>query len=559
VPRVVWNRPKMGHRGPVRRSTHIDEIPFLAVARSLGDLWSYNSEEDVFVVSPEPDTYVYPIDIARHRCLVLGTDGAWNMLTPSQAVRVVAEAERSNEQHMLNPTATRQWINPSKRLVDKAIEKWNGNNLRADNTSVVTVMLDPPGPPRAQVLKRQRELAQQMSGSNQTASGVINADRGSVALVTNASPEDGPAPAQVSAPLAAPRPPVAAFARPAPPHVHPYPYAAQAGASSSATLSQPPIEAPGSVSIVSRFPNAAALERRRRQDEADQQMPDVDPLPRLSTAAAAVVDSTSGHGRKKSQPASSSAQPSSSSSTPGDDIQCNVVSSSDDDTPARKERPRAKKATSRLSRELSALQLDSPRSRGRLSRVRRTPVSKAKAKHATTSRMPPAEDSGSSDVENEGGNTAGMGRQLRSNRACGGGGQGENVECQNLGTKLKAMERNMTKKAKQFSHEMSKLHSSLVQHNKEPPKACHPSKSASSLAVSPGQPRALRSNQLAAGRSLRPRTPAKAASMSVLTPRKRKAVTLALPPVAKSPKTSSAAVAAVTRSRTAKVLQLRKQ
>ena len=36
VPRVVWNRPKMGHKGPVRRSTHIDEIPFLAVARSLG-------------------------------------------------------------------------------------------------------------------------------------------------------------------------------------------------------------------------------------------------------------------------------------------------------------------------------------------------------------------------------------------------------------------------------------------------------------------------------------------------------------------------------------------
>jgi protein phosphatase 1D len=38
VPRVVWNRPRLGHRGPVRRSTHIDEIPFLAVARSLGEL-----------------------------------------------------------------------------------------------------------------------------------------------------------------------------------------------------------------------------------------------------------------------------------------------------------------------------------------------------------------------------------------------------------------------------------------------------------------------------------------------------------------------------------------
>ena len=50
----------------------------------LGDLWSYNSKEDVFVVSPEPDTYVYPIDITKHRCLILGTDGAWNMMTPAQ-------------------------------------------------------------------------------------------------------------------------------------------------------------------------------------------------------------------------------------------------------------------------------------------------------------------------------------------------------------------------------------------------------------------------------------------------------------------------------------------
>jgi protein phosphatase 1D len=57
----------------------------------------------------------------------------------------VCQAEKSNEQHMLFPSSGRQWINPSKRLVDRAIERWNGQNLRADNTSVVTVMLDPPG------------------------------------------------------------------------------------------------------------------------------------------------------------------------------------------------------------------------------------------------------------------------------------------------------------------------------------------------------------------------------------------------------------------------------
>ena len=36
VERVVWKRPRPGHQGPVLRSTDFDEIPFLAVARSLG-------------------------------------------------------------------------------------------------------------------------------------------------------------------------------------------------------------------------------------------------------------------------------------------------------------------------------------------------------------------------------------------------------------------------------------------------------------------------------------------------------------------------------------------
>ena len=192
VPRVVWNRPKMGHKGPVRRSTHIDEIPFLAVARSLGDLWSYNSEENVFVVSPEPDIRVYPVDISKHRCLILGTDGAWNMLTPQNAISTVCQAEKANEAHMLNPVEGKtSWINPSKQLVDTAIERWNASKLRADNTSVVTVMLDPPGPPRAQVLKnRKRELAALNAGRDLPNPNQPPGDRGSMALVTNTTPEE---------------------------------------------------------------------------------------------------------------------------------------------------------------------------------------------------------------------------------------------------------------------------------------------------------------------------------------------------------------------------------
>lgn len=38
--------------------------------------------------------------------------------------------------------------------MDRALDRWSATRLRADNTSVVTLMLDPPGPPRAQVGNR---------------------------------------------------------------------------------------------------------------------------------------------------------------------------------------------------------------------------------------------------------------------------------------------------------------------------------------------------------------------------------------------------------------------
>ena len=108
VPRVVWYRPSNGvkHQGPVRRSTHFDEVPFLAVARALGDLWSYNSKQDVFVVSPDPDLHVFDLNVLKDRCLVLATDGAWNVLSPDMAVEEVFTAERNNEKHMINPQGT---------------------------------------------------------------------------------------------------------------------------------------------------------------------------------------------------------------------------------------------------------------------------------------------------------------------------------------------------------------------------------------------------------------------------------------------------------------------
>ncbi len=67
----------------------------------LGDLWSYNSELNTFVVSPEPDVKVIPVDVKSHRCLIFGTDGLWNMLSPQAAVAIVQTTDRHNEKHLI--------------------------------------------------------------------------------------------------------------------------------------------------------------------------------------------------------------------------------------------------------------------------------------------------------------------------------------------------------------------------------------------------------------------------------------------------------------------------
>lgn len=49
------------------------------------------------------------------------------------------------------------WVNPSKRLVDRALYRWSTCHARADNTSAVTLLFDPPGVQR----RGERSSAQQ--------------------------------------------------------------------------------------------------------------------------------------------------------------------------------------------------------------------------------------------------------------------------------------------------------------------------------------------------------------------------------------------------------------
>lgn len=146
VDRVVWFRPKNGHRGPIRRSTNFDKIPFLAIARSLGDLWSYNPDLDTYVVSPDPDLNVISLNPEEDKCLILASDGLWNMLLDYESIRLVQELREDVTADLLkslrNPKA-KDSKNPSEVLVHYALQKWNSSHLRADNTSAVTLILNP--------------------------------------------------------------------------------------------------------------------------------------------------------------------------------------------------------------------------------------------------------------------------------------------------------------------------------------------------------------------------------------------------------------------------------
>jgi serine/threonine protein phosphatase PrpC len=58
-----------------------ETIPFLSIARSLGDYWSFVPETGQYAVSPAPDCSVRPIDLNRDKYLILISDGITNVLS----------------------------------------------------------------------------------------------------------------------------------------------------------------------------------------------------------------------------------------------------------------------------------------------------------------------------------------------------------------------------------------------------------------------------------------------------------------------------------------------
>ena len=69
---------------------------------SIGDLWSYNYLKEEFVVSPEPDVSVVKLDPVKDKCLVIGSDGLWNMMSAEESVNMVFDLEYHFELKVIN-------------------------------------------------------------------------------------------------------------------------------------------------------------------------------------------------------------------------------------------------------------------------------------------------------------------------------------------------------------------------------------------------------------------------------------------------------------------------
>nr|XP_027194006.1 protein phosphatase 1D-like [Dermatophagoides pteronyssinus] len=153
IGRVVWNRPRRIIRSDDSTIQIVyDMIPFLSVARSLGDLWSLNRRLNKFIVSPEPDVKCIPIDTMNDKCLILASDGLWNMINHRQAIKVVQDFEEINfssssfdrdsndDDHDENQIIHDPGRSHSLELFAACIDRWMQG--RSDNTTVLVVMLN---------------------------------------------------------------------------------------------------------------------------------------------------------------------------------------------------------------------------------------------------------------------------------------------------------------------------------------------------------------------------------------------------------------------------------
>ena len=123
----------------------------------LGDFWSYNEEKSKFIVSPEPDVSSRLLDLKSMACVVVGSDGFWDMINPQLAVDVVNGLSVSDNLNTVRKPVLCLYalsfnvifvacqgntnhdgnVGAASQLKGLAFSRWKKRGLKADNLSVI--------------------------------------------------------------------------------------------------------------------------------------------------------------------------------------------------------------------------------------------------------------------------------------------------------------------------------------------------------------------------------------------------------------------------------------
>ena len=176
VMRVVWERSRCKSNG----TTEVDFIPFLSVARSLGDYWSYNPRSEKYTVSPDPDVSVIPLDLSTQKFVVVASDGLWNVMSPNDVVTFIDEyQDELDEYHQPKDVVS--------ALIKEALFRWSRKGLQADNIAILIAFLseeesDPCGPSGIQSSSAPVETSAQPSTVSSTSPRSTSPDSTAIAV-----------------------------------------------------------------------------------------------------------------------------------------------------------------------------------------------------------------------------------------------------------------------------------------------------------------------------------------------------------------------------------------
>lgn len=135
----------------------------------------------MYVVSPEPDVDVIPINFEEDCCMILASDGLWNMMLDDEVIEALQNIEERQKDEIFS-CFTSNISNPSSSLVNLCLQRWFSSRLRADNTSVITVLFDYESAPN---MKLEDKLLNNCNSTSINNADTLNINREPVILSTS--------------------------------------------------------------------------------------------------------------------------------------------------------------------------------------------------------------------------------------------------------------------------------------------------------------------------------------------------------------------------------------